>query len=99
MNSFNKMLDELQLTEKEKRYIEDEIFTFAVETLYDKRIKKTELQSCILYREIKKTWTVFMLRVFRFNWKHRIKLLCIGTRIILMNKIIKSYYNGAETKY
>lgn len=91
LNSFNKMLLELPLSTKEKVYIKDEIFTFAVEMMLNKKVKKTELQSRILYEEIRRTCVTFILRVFRFNWKHRIKLSVMGMWIIFSRQSKKGY--------
>ena len=85
------MLSDLPLSKKEQVYIKDEIFTFAVEMMLNKKVKKTELQSRILYEEIRRTCVTFILRVFRFNWKHRIKLSVMGMWIIFSRQSKKGY--------
>lgn len=82
LNSLNKMLTDLSLTKSEKKYTQDNIFRLAVGTMWNKELKKTSLQSKILCNEIKKNMNVFAVRVFRFNWKSRVKLLVKGLIIL-----------------
>lgn len=85
-NAFHKVLDILPLTNKEKRFVKDNIFVESVEALRNKQIQTNKEWYNNLFDEVKSNLVIFASRVYKFNCRHRMGLLIRGFRIYLGGK-------------
>lgn len=96
LNSLNRMLKDLPLTNSEKRYTKNSIFRHAVTTMWSKEIKKSQLQAEILYNEIKKTVCTFVTSVFKFDRKKSVKFLVMGLIILVKERKFSKRNNAND---
>lgn len=83
VNALEKMLSLQGIRCKEKRYIKAAIFRVVVENIENPYVRKKPEIYNGLYYDIKKNYISYFSHLFSYDVKHKIKLLLIGSRVLI----------------
>ncbi len=83
VNALEKMLSLPGMRCKEKRYIKAAIFRVVVENIGSSYVKGNMEIYNKLYSDIKKYFLSYIISLFSYDVKHKIKLLLIGSRVLI----------------
>lgn len=84
-----KMLRDLNLSKSNQKSVKDQIYRISIGGIEDKRIQTDELKKKFFRDDIMVNWWLFTKRVFRYDWKNRIKLVLKGLIVIANNNFTK----------
>lgn len=83
VNALQKMLSLFGMQDKEKRCIRAAIFRVSVENIENPYVSKNPEIYNGLYYDIKKNYISYFSHLFSYDVKHKIKLLLIGSRVLI----------------
>ena len=83
VNALQKMLSLIGMQDKEKRCIRAAIFRVSVENIENPYVSKNPEIYNGLYYDIKKNYISYFSHLFSYDVKHKIKLLLIGSRVLI----------------
>lgn len=83
VNALEKMLSLPGMRCKEKQYIKAAIFRVVVENIENPYVRKKPEIYNGLYYDIKKNYISYFSHLFSYDVKHKIKLLLIGSRVLI----------------
>lgn len=86
VNALEKMLSLPGMRFKEKQYIKAAIFRVVVENIENPYVRKKPEIYNGLYYDIKKNYIIYFSHLFSYDVKHKIKLLLIGSKVLIGGK-------------
>lgn len=77
------ILKDMQLAEKEKSYVKNAMYRLAAENIFRDDVKIDYKKYNFLLQEVKKYYFIFLCGFYKYDVKHKIKLLLIGVLAII----------------